>query len=231
MGHRFHSYGHLEKLHGPSSHTVLLGTHRSSVLSVSSHKRVPSVQAQLLMLDSGAIYLLSIFYTRKEVATRIAILYTGNILATAFAGLIAIGIFKLGGVAGLAGWRWLFIIQGIVTFFVAGVGALYLPDDPKQTRWLTEHERLIAIERLQREIVQDGADDVNADGDRVTTGWQGLKEAASDYRVWLFVVMQHMHLAANGFKNFVCINGVFFLAAIHCANQSIVPISCQDARL
>src|SRR6478735_12265294 len=41
----------------------------------------------------GAVYLLSIFYTRKEVATRIAILYTGNILATAFAGLIAAGIF------------------------------------------------------------------------------------------------------------------------------------------
>jgi MFS family permease len=33
----------------------------------------------------GAVYLLSMFYTRKEVATRIAILYTGNILATAFA--------------------------------------------------------------------------------------------------------------------------------------------------
>jgi MFS family permease len=41
----------------------------------------------------GAVYILSLFYNRKEVATRIAILYTGNILATAFAGLIAAGIF------------------------------------------------------------------------------------------------------------------------------------------
>lgn len=41
----------------------------------------------------GAVYLLTIFYTRKEIATRIAILYTGNILATAFAGLIAAGVF------------------------------------------------------------------------------------------------------------------------------------------
>ena len=59
----------------------------------------------------GALFMLSIFYTRKEIATRISILYTGNILATAFAGLIALGIFKLDGAAGLAGWRWLFIIQ------------------------------------------------------------------------------------------------------------------------
>ena len=51
--------------------------------------------------------MLSIFYTRKEIATRISILYTGNILATAFAGLIAIGIFKLDEVAGLSGWQWL----------------------------------------------------------------------------------------------------------------------------
>ncbi len=61
----------------------------------------------------GALYLLSIFYTRKEVATRISVLYTGNILATAFAGLIAAGIFEgLGDVAGLHGWQWLFILQG-----------------------------------------------------------------------------------------------------------------------
>ena len=64
----------------------------------------------------GALYILSIFYTRKEVATRISILYTGNILATAFAGLIAAGVFHgLSDVGGIAGWRWLFILQGYAT--------------------------------------------------------------------------------------------------------------------
>lgn len=32
--------------------------------------------------------------------------------------------------------------------------------------------------------------------------WKGLKTAASDPKLWLFAFMQHMHLAANGFKNF-----------------------------
>lgn len=54
----------------------------------------------------GALYILGIFYTRKEIATRISILYTGNILATAFAGLIAAGIFEMDGLAGLSGWKW-----------------------------------------------------------------------------------------------------------------------------
>jgi MFS family permease len=39
----------------------------------------------------GALLIISNFYTRTEIATRISILYTGNILATAFAGLIAAG--------------------------------------------------------------------------------------------------------------------------------------------
>lgn len=65
----------------------------------------------------GAVYLLSIFYNRKEIATRIAILYTGNVLATAFAGLIAAGVFYgMDNAMGLAGWQWLFILQGAVTF-------------------------------------------------------------------------------------------------------------------
>ena len=46
---------------------------------------------------TGALYILATFYTRKELATRISILYTGNILATAFAGLIALGIFEMDG--------------------------------------------------------------------------------------------------------------------------------------
>jgi hypothetical protein len=88
----------------------------------------PSSQIQHLITEARSTS--SIFYTRREVATRIAILYTGNILATAFAGLIAIGIFKMDGVAGLAGWRLLFILQGIATFIVAVCGTHFLPDDP-----------------------------------------------------------------------------------------------------
>lgn len=145
---------------------------------------------------SGALYLLSIFYTRKEVATRIAILYTGNIFATAFAGLIAIVLFKMDGIAGLEGWRWLFIIQGILTFVVAAAGTHFLPDDPTVTRWLTPEERILAHERIKRDTVDDQG--------KISTV-KGLKEALSDYRVWIFVFMQHMHLASNGFKNFVCV--------------------------
>jgi MFS family permease len=95
--------------------------------------------------------------------------------------------------AGIAGWRWLFILQGAITFVIA-VGAVFtLPDDPLHTRWLTEEERRLAHDRIVRDTV--GAR-------HQTSTFKGLKEAARDKKLWLFAFMQHMHLAANGFKNF-----------------------------
>ncbi|KAI8718095.1 hypothetical protein NCS52_00887500 [Fusarium sp. LHS14.1] len=147
----------------------------------------------------GAVYLLSIFYTRKEVATRIAILYTGNILATAFAGLIAAGIFYgMDDLAGIAGWKWLFILQGAVTFVIAIVGYFVLPDFPQTTWWLTQEERDLAYNRMELDTVANKGE---------TSTWKGLQQAAKDPMVWIFCFMgycklTHFHLAANGFKNF-----------------------------
>jgi hypothetical protein len=47
------------------------------------------------------------FYTRKELAVRLAVFYTGNMVASSFAGLIAAGVFAgLDQKHGLAGWQW-----------------------------------------------------------------------------------------------------------------------------
>lgn len=123
----------------------------------------------------GALLIISNFYTRTEIATRIAVLYTGNILATAFAGLIAAGIFQMHGVMGYAGWRWLFILQGTATGVVAILAYPFLPNTPLTTRWLTLEERTLAHNRLLRDKV-----------DQLEEGstFAGLKQAVKDPRVW-----------------------------------------------
>lgn len=141
----------------------------------------------------GALYILSLFYTRKELATRISILFTGNICGTAFAGLIAIGVFQMSGTAGLSGWRWLFIIQGIITFILAIVSIFILPDEPLTTRWLSQEERELAHSRIANDTVEMKENQ---------NPWSGLKEAARDPKLWVLVLMQHFHMAASNFKNF-----------------------------
>ncbi|KAJ4017839.1 hypothetical protein NW766_003910 [Fusarium irregulare] len=143
----------------------------------------------------GATYMLSIFYTRKEVAARIALLYCAQILATGFSGLIAAGIFAgMDGLAGLAGWRWLFIVEGAVTALVAIVGFFMLPNTPLTTRWLTEREKQLAHERMEKDKVSDSQEGGSS--------WEGLKQACKDKRTWLFCLMQNFHLSACSFNSF-----------------------------
>ncbi|KAI9035866.1 putative MFS transporter [Aspergillus affinis] len=143
----------------------------------------------------GALFMISQFYNRKEATTRMAILYTGNMLASAFSGLIAAGVFAgLDGSHGLAGWRWLFLIQGVITLVVALSAFFLLPDSPLQTRWLSPEERQLAHDRIARDTTQ------KQEG---TSTWVGLREACTDYRTWIFALMCNLHLSANGFKNFM----------------------------
>ncbi|OWT36746.1 MFS transporter [Cryptococcus neoformans] len=142
----------------------------------------------------GAIYMLSLFYTRREIATRISILYSANIVATACAGLISAATFAtLGGVHGLAGWRWLFIILGVVTFGVSIIAIWLLPDHPLTTSWLSPEERELAHLRMERDTV----------GLQESKGTLiGLKQAAADPKLWLLTLLQTLHLAACGFNSF-----------------------------
>ncbi|KAI0424840.1 MFS transporter-like protein [Xylaria sp. FL1042] len=144
----------------------------------------------------GALYLISLFYTRKETATRLAVFYTGNLLASTFSGLIAAGVFAgLDGVHGLSGWRWLFLIQGVITVGIAIAGFYILPDTPLTTRWLTEEERQLAHARIARDTTQKQY--------TATSTWSGLWAAARDYRTWIFTLMVNLHLSANNFKNYL----------------------------
>jgi MFS family permease len=57
----------------------------------------------------GALYTLSTWYTRRELATRVAIFYFGLFGGNAIGPLLASGILKLDGHHGLKGWQWLFL--------------------------------------------------------------------------------------------------------------------------
>lgn len=54
----------------------------------------------------GALFYMSLFYTKKQYTLRTAILYSGSQLGNAFGGLFAVAILKLDGQHGLEGWRW-----------------------------------------------------------------------------------------------------------------------------
>jgi MFS family permease len=149
----------------------------------------------------GAYYILSAWYTRRELALRIAALYSALILATAFSGLVAAGVFSgLDHAKGLAGWQWLYIIEGSASFLAAALSMLVLPDFPESKsgsgKWLfSEEEKKLSVDRILRDRVSSAS--VEDEGVR-----HGLKLAVMDYRTWVFSLMLCSNHSAYSFNNF-----------------------------
>ncbi|KAI9651247.1 hypothetical protein NHQ30_001285 [Ciborinia camelliae] len=131
----------------------------------------------------GCLYYLSAWYTRKELVKRTAFLYSGSLLSGAFSGLISAGITHgLDGAKGLKAWRWLFIIEGSITVFIALFAFFILPDLPRTTSWLSEDEKELAAWRLEEDIGQD-----DWVGSKQQTFLHGAKLAVKDPKAWLLL--------------------------------------------
>ncbi|RAL06956.1 MFS general substrate transporter [Aspergillus homomorphus CBS 101889] len=131
----------------------------------------------------GCLYLLSAWYTRKELVKRTALLYSGSLLSGAFSGLISAGITSgLNGARGIDAWRWLFIIEGSITVFAAFVAFFIIPDLPRTTPWLTEEEKALAAWRLEADIGEDDWVD-----QQHQSMLHGAKLAFFDIKAWLLL--------------------------------------------
>jgi len=60
-------------------------------------------------------------------------------------------LFKLDGVAGLSGWKWLFVAEGIPSILVGITLYWILRDTPEQALWLSEQERRLVLARIASE--------------------------------------------------------------------------------
>ncbi|EHK48771.1 hypothetical protein TRIATDRAFT_83645 [Trichoderma atroviride IMI 206040] len=146
----------------------------------------------------GCLYLLSCWYTRKELVKRTALLYSGSIISGAFSGLFAAGITQnLDGARGLSAWRWLFIIEGCMTITVAIIACFIIPDLPRTTPWLNDQEKKLAVWRLEADIGED--DWVDSNHQSFVTG---AKAAFFDYKVWLLLGSVYGSTSAGSITTF-----------------------------
>ncbi|KAF7798936.1 hypothetical protein EIP86_010164 [Pleurotus ostreatoroseus] len=151
----------------------------------------------------GALFLLSKWYTRAELGSRTAILYTGNIASNAFGALLASGILDgMQGKLGRAAWRWLFYIEGALTVTVALCAIVVLPDFPATTRgwrgrWLSEEERRLAMRRMEEDA---GGDERGVNAPVEEGESRGLREAVCDWKVWWLAVAMTAQVVCLSFN-------------------------------
>ncbi|KAH8705429.1 putative pantothenate transporter [Talaromyces proteolyticus] len=102
-------------------------------------------------LQAGPLYL-TFWYKREELASRGSIIMAMMAIAGFMNGLIAYGIEKnMGDVHGWGSWRWIFLIEGVLTVGMAFVVRVILPPVPEKIRWFfSEKEKEIAIRRSRQ---------------------------------------------------------------------------------
>lgn len=95
---------------------------------------------------------MGMWYKRTEAQKRFSFFFSSTTLAGAFGGLLATGLGKMQGLRGYNGWRWIFIIEGLITCVVASLSFFIIPDFPEEVKWLNDEEREFIKAKLARDV-------------------------------------------------------------------------------
>lgn len=177
--------------------SILSGVAHSFASMVATRFFLGFVEAAFL---PGALLLLSKWYTRRELTTRNALLFCGNLISNAFSALVGAGVLSnMQGILGQAAWRWLFFIEGAATMTVAVAAAFILPDLPHNTRGFTDEEKLVAQLRMTEDVGE-------ADADSADQGvFDGLFLALRDAKIYIMMLTFTAYVVGLSFNAFfVC---------------------------
>ena len=120
----------------------------------------------------GIILYLTYWFPREERARIVSLFMTAVPIPTVVGGPLSGALLGLHGVGGVAGWRWLFIVEGIPAVLLGLFALRFLTDRPRDADWLEPEERCALEKRIEAEAKET----------RVH-GYAGIGEALSNPRV------------------------------------------------
>lgn len=123
-------------------------------------------------LFPGVNYYLSCWYKRTEFGVRAAIFFSAAALAGSFGGLLSAAIQKLDGKCNLAGWAWIFIIEGALTIIIGFISFFMVHDFPDEAKFLTKEDRARVLYRLK----QDKQSSAEHESFKMDYFWDAVKD-------------------------------------------------------
>ncbi len=138
----------------------------------------------------GIILYLSQWFPARERARAVAIFMAAGLIAGIVGNPISGAILQfMDQTGGLAGWQWVFLLEGIPAIVLGFVTLFYLTDRPEQAQWLTPAERALLVGRMEAEEKQ-----------REQRHGMTLLRALADPRVWLLIAVYFtVAMADNSF--------------------------------
>jgi MFS family permease len=134
----------------------------------------------------GIILFLTWWFPERERTRTVALFLTAVSAAYVAGGPLSGGLLELDGFAGLDGWQWLFLAEGIPAIVLGFVTLRYLDERPADADWLEPEERAFLTAEVEREREL-----------REALGAQRLRDALASGRVWLLGLLYFILLAAG----------------------------------
>lgn len=161
---------------------VLWGITSAAMMFVKTPTHFYVVRALLGLFEGGFFPGIILYLTYWFPRSRRAAVTGQFMFAVPVAGIIGgpisgLVMTSMNGTLGLAGWQWMFVIEGLPTILLGFVCYLMLADRPSKARWLDDEEKAI-VQRV-----------LDADADTADSAERNvlleLRKAVSDPRVWL----------------------------------------------
>jgi hypothetical protein len=163
------------------------------------------------------------YYKRHEFQKRFSLFWCAGLVAGALGGLLAYGLVHMQGLSGYSGWRWVFIIEGLLSIAIAIPAKFLLADWPEQARFLSRKEKN-ALQLRNSEDVGVGARMDRLDSAawrRILTDWKIAVGAlmytgvtTSGYATALFVPTIVNSLGYSGVESQVHSIPIWIVAAV-----------------
>jgi MFS family permease len=125
----------------------------------------------------GLLYYFTLWFPSRYRGAAMSRYLTASAIAVVIGAPLSTSLFRLSGVLGLAGWQWMFLIEGGLGVVLGIVTLFALTDRPEDARWLTDAERQWLTATLAREPA------------RQMPGAGDFRRALRDWRVWVLTFM------------------------------------------
>ncbi|KAH8748894.1 pantothenate transporter liz1 [Diaporthe sp. PMI_573] len=163
---------------------IFWGTSCAIIAVVQSWKQLVGLRFLLGIAEAGfspaIIFIFSSWYRKHEQSKRFVVFHSAGITSGAFGSVLAGAITRgLDGQLGISGWRWLFIIEGVITVSAAFIVPFTLLDYPLTSRRLKPEERQLAYARLRA----DGITSRNDSHEHLLGHLAAIKAAATNWRL------------------------------------------------
>ena len=110
------------------------------------------------------------------------------LVSGAFSGLLAAGIEQMRSLAGLPGWGWIFLLEGLFTILFAAFAFWVLPNTPQQVKTFQQHHKDWCEQRLRNRT--------STESHRITS--TQVFSVFKDLQIWIF----WLALFCNGTTSF-----------------------------